>query len=108
MTSYNLMWSDADEATIDTEIKTLQGRGTDVNRVLAHLAHIAVRGSKDTSLNVHTVVKGRTIHCIGPIGNVGAYYTYASPPAKDVYLLGCFEDHLLHYPTAAARLNNVP
>jgi hypothetical protein len=107
MPAVALMWSNQDKASIASEIAVLQQQGTDVNRVLAHVAQIAIDGTKVMQQNIHSSVNGKNIHAICPFGNVGAYYAYDSGRTA-LYLLGCYATHLNHYGAAAARLAHVP
>jgi hypothetical protein len=108
MPAYAMMWSQTDRMGIETEIRRLGGQDPEVFRVLAYVAQIALDGSQVMNQNLHSVVNGKDLHSVCPFGKVGAYYTYASAPAMELYLLGCFENHYQHYGIAAARLANVP
>jgi hypothetical protein len=108
MAAFAMMWSDADKALIDAEIRQLGAQSPEVYRVLAYVAQIAMDGPRTMNQNIHSTVNGMQLHSVCPFGQIGAYYAYASAPIMELYLLGCFVNHYQHYGTAAARLAHVP
>jgi hypothetical protein len=107
---YLFTWSAVDKTAIQAGYNALRakGHGPEAARVVAQLAQIARNGQKALGRNIHTQVNGRNLHSICPFGIVGAYYAYANLPAQELYQLGYFENHYLHFGTAAQRLSNVP
>ena len=108
MPGFVLTWSNADKAAIDAEIRSFSLEGTEICRVLAYLVQIALDGATVMNQNLHSIVNGKDLHAVCPFGTIGAYYTYASAPAAEMYLLGCFSKHYQHSAIATARLVNVP
>lgn len=108
--SYQLTWSRLDKADIMAELAWLRAHGHDeeIARVLAFMSALAKAGHHARDQNIHTNITGRPLHSACPFGTVGVFYAYQTPPTGHIYILAFCLDVYLYFPTAAARLSNVP
>ena len=108
--AYRVTWSRLDKADIQAELAGLRADGHDeeIARVMAFMCALAEAGHRAREQNIHTHIAGQTLHSASPFGTVGVYYAYQTPPTSLIYILGFCLDVYLYFPTAAARLSNVP